>query len=238
MMTRYLTIFLSLFIFAGATNASSTEVLDNFEVTYTAKVWGFQIKGISKLTHTNGVYHYEFNADSFVGDVRESSDFTWNAEKQTLYPIRYIYTRNGLGKNKDDELIFDWPNKLVRNIKTNQTQPLNDDIIFQDSVSYQVQLRQDLIAGKKQFEYSITNGRKIKQYKFEVMGEEPIKTALGTVNAVKVKRTRNKDDIVTYAWFAKDFHYLLVSMTQEENGSAYTISVSKAAFNGKAIEHF
>ena len=223
---------------ALSVNASASNTLDNFDVSYTAKVWGFNVAGVSRLTANGNTYHYEFNADSFVGDVRESSDFIWNAEKQVLYPIRYIYKRNGLGKDKDDELIFDWSNKRVTNIQSNHTQTLNDDVVFQDSVSYQVQLRQDLIAGKKQFEYSITNGRRLKQYKFEVIGEEPLKTALGTVNTVKVKRTRNKDDIVTYAWFAKDFHYLLVSMTQEENGSAYTISVSKAAFNGKAIEHF
>jgi hypothetical protein len=39
-------------------------------------------------------------------------------------------------------------------------------------------------------------------------------------------------------WFAKKFHYMLVRLQQEENGSAYTIYLSKASLNGKAIEHF
>jgi hypothetical protein len=101
-----------------------------------------------------------------------------------------------------------------------------------------VQLSQDLIAGKNNFSYTVTNGRKIKTYKFEIIGEEVLKTPLGEVKTVKVKRSRENDDLVTYAWFAKDFQYLLVRMQQEEDGSDYTIYINKASINGKVIEHF
>jgi hypothetical protein len=63
-------------------------------------------------------------------------------------------------------------------------------------------------------------------------------TPLGEVTTVKVKRSNAKDAAVTHAWFAKNFQYLLVRLQQEENGSAYTIYLSKATLNGKAIEHF
>lgn len=210
-----------------------------FETSYNAKLYGFNITATSRLIPlSNGHYEYYFNADSMVGKVTEMTEVSWNAKEQRIIPQRYIYQRNGMGKNRDDELVFDWAASKVTNIKSAQSQALDAAKNIQDSLSYQIQLSQDLIAGKKQFEYSIANGRKIKQYKFEIVGEELLTTPLGDVKTLKVKRTRDKSDLVTYAWFAKDFQYLLVRLQQEENGSAYTIYISKASLNGKAIEHF
>jgi len=81
--------------------------------------------------------------------------------------------------------------------------------------------------------------KKLKQYRFEVVGEETLDTPLGKVTTIKVRRKENNnEEREIYAWFAKDFQYLLVRLQQEENGSAYTIYLSKASLNGKAIEHF
>lgn len=211
----------------------------SFETSYNAKLYGFNITATSRLSPLpNGNYEYYFNADSMVGKVTEMTEVSWNVKEQRIIPQHYIYQRKGLGKDRDDELLFDWAANKVTNIKNSQSQALDAAKHFQDGLSYQIQLSQDLIAGKKQFEYSITNGRKIKQYKFEIVGEEVLTTPLGDVKSVKVKRTRDNDELVTYAWFAKDFQYLLVRLQQEENGSAYTIYISKASINGKAIDHF
>jgi hypothetical protein len=211
--------------------------LSTFDNTYTAKLYGFSITANSRLsTLPNGNYEYSFNADSSIGKVTEVTEISWNEKEKLVVPQHYTYKRKGIGNNRDDELAFDWANLKLNNIKKDTKIDIAKKL--QDSLSYQVQLNQDLIAGKKNFDYSVTNGRKVKQYKFEIVGEETLPTALGDVKAVKVKRTRDNEDLVTYAWFAKEFQYLLVSMQQEENGSAYTIYISKASLNGKAIEHF
>ena len=228
------------FLSIGFTLAAQAQPAPStFETSYNAKLYGFNITANSGLRALpNGNFTYYFNADSMVGKVAETTEISWNAKEQRIIPQRYIYKRNGLGNNRDDELVFDWAANKVTNIKKNEAQALDAGKHIQDALSYQIQLSQDLIAGKKQFEYSIANGRKIKQYKFEIVGEEVLSTALGDVKSVKVKRTRDKSELVTYAWFAKDFQYLLVRLQQEENGSAYTIYISKASLNGKAIEHF
>lgn len=210
-----------------------------FETSYNAKLYGFTITITSRLSPlANGNYEYFFNADSMVGKVTEQTEVSWNEKEQRIIPQRYIYQRKGMGKNRDDDLVFDWAANKVTNIKNSHSQVLDATKHFQDSLSYQIQLSQDLIAGKKHFEYFITNGRKIKQYTFEIVGEETLTTPLGDVNTLKVKRTRDNSELVTYAWFAKDFQYLLVRLQQEENGSAYTIYISKASINGKAIAQF
>lgn len=219
--------------------AQAAPALTQFEAGYSAKLYGFTINVTSKLSPlASGNYEYYFNADSVVGKVTEKTEVSWNETEQRFIPQHYTYQRKGLGKGRDDELIFDWPNSTVTNIRTNQTQALDRTQHLQDSLSYQIQLSQDLIAGKTQFEYVVTNGRKLKHYKFEIVGEEVLTTPLGDVKTLKVKRTRDKSELVTYAWFAKDFQHLLVRLQQEENGSAYTIYISKASINGKALAHF
>lgn len=223
--------------FALATQAAVT--LPSFETSYNAKLYGFAITATSSLSPLpNGNYEYYFNADSMVGKVSEKTEVSWNTKEQRIIPQRYSYQRKGLGKSRDDELVFDWSTNKVTNLKNNQIQALDAGKNFQDSLSYQIQLSQDLMAGKKQFEYAITNGSKIKQYTFDIVGEETLATSLGDVKTVKVKRTRDKDELVTYAWFAKDYQYLLIRLQQEENGSAYTININRASLNGKAIDHF
>lgn len=108
----------------------------------------------------------------------------------------------------------------------------------QDKLSYQIQLQQDLLNGKKDFAYQIADGGRLKEYKFVTVGEELLDTPLGKVNTIKVKRSRENDERVTYAWLAKDWNYLLVRLQQEEKGEVYTIYIHKATLNGKAIEKF
>lgn len=217
------------------------EVLTAFENSYTAKLYGFSIEATSRFKVTGpetGNYQFSFDADSVVGSIMETTDIIWNEKDQVFIPQRYTYKRTGIGKGRDDELVFDWASLKVTNIKNNKTLTWEANTKLQDSLSYQLQLRQDLLAGKNNLEYTITNGRKIKKYRFEIVGEETLKTPLGEVKTVKIKRSNTGENTATYAWFAKNFSYLLVQLQQEENGSAYTIYLSKAAINGKAIEHF
>jgi len=223
--------------FAATLHANPT--LSTFDNTYSAKLYGFNITVTSKLNLLpNGNYQYLFNADSSVGRVAETTEISWLENEKRVVPHHYTYKRKGLGNNRDDELFFDWANLKLNNTKKNQITDLDANKKLHDSLSYQVQLNQDLIAGKTQFSYSVTNTRKIRNYVFEIVGEETLSTPLGEVKTVKLKRSRENDDLVTYAWFAKDFQYLLVRMQQEENGSSYTIYISKASINGKVIEHF
>ena len=223
----------------SATNAHSGNKLTLFENTYTAKLFGFSVMVTSRLTALNDDnYQLQFRADSVLGSVSEISDIRWNAVEQRVMPFHYTYKRTSVGKNKDEQLSFNWTTHTIDNLTSGKSFPFDSAAKIQDHLSYQLQMREDLIAGKSNFEYTITNGRKFKKYRFEVVGDETLTTPLGDVKTVKVKRTNTSDDTVIHAWFAKSFQYLLVQLQQEENGSAYTIYLSKAAINGKAIEHF
>ncbi len=222
-----------------ASMAQATDALSVFNTQYTAKLYGFSIDVTSRLTaSSNNHYELYFNAEALFGSITEISQLQWNAEDQTVIPHHYLYNRSGLGKSSEEELNFDWTKHTISNPHKKTNWPMLGALKIQDSLSYQLQLRQDLLAGKKDFYYPISNGKKIKEYRFEIVGEEILNTPLGDVNTVKVKRSYTNDDRETFVWFAKNFQYLLVRLQQEENGSAYTIYISKASLNGKALEHF
>jgi hypothetical protein len=223
----------------GLAYVACAETPTPFESSYTAKLYGMTVNVNSRLIKMeNDTYQIQFDVDSFFGSITEMSQFSWNAQGAYIMPVHYHYKRTGLNKNREQNLVFDWAKNEVRNAKFKSIVALDPSKHIQDKLSYQLQLRQDLIAGKKVLDYVISDGGKLKEYVFTRVGEETLDTPLGKVATIKVQRTQTQDKREIFAWFAKDFQYLLVRLQQEENGSAYTIYISKASLNGKAIEHF
>lgn len=213
--------------------------LVTFDNLYKAKLYGFTITVNNRLSKiTDNRYDLLFKADSMLGSITEKSNLEWNAKTQTVIPLKYSYKRKSIGKNKIAELLFDWQTKMVTNNVDKTLWKMDIESNVQDKISYQVQLQQDLINGKKNFIYQIADGGYLKEYKFITEGEEILDTPLGKVTAIKVKRSRDNDERVTYAWLAKDWHYLLVQLQQEEKGTAYTITIQQASINGQSIDHF
>ncbi len=210
-----------------------------FDNVYKAKLYGFNVTVTNRLTSLgNNQYDLLFKAETMIGSVTETSRMQWLPETKTIQPLHYVYKRRGLGKKRDADLSFNWLEKSLINNVDNSRWQMNIVDQVQDKLSYQVQLAQELRAGKKNFTYQIADGGELKEYRFEVLGEELLETPLGKVNTIKVKRSRSNNKRVTYAWVAPDWHYLLVRLQQEEGGKAYTIYITDANLNGKTIDKF
>ncbi len=229
---------ISIAVFCTST-AIAAEAPQTFDNVYKAKLYGFNITVNNRLTKTaNNQYELLFKADSMIGSITELSKMQWNPAQQTISPLHYSYARRGLGKDRTAELSFDWKNKSVTNNVQKTSWEMDIAQKVQDKVSYQIQMQQDLLNGHKNFAYQIADGGRLKEYKFSIVGEEILETPLGKVNTIKVKRSRDNDDRVTYAWLAKNWNYLIVRLQQEEKGDAYTIYIHKATIDGKTIDKF
>ena len=210
-----------------------------FDNQYKAKLYGFNITVTNRLTQTaENQYDLLFKAESMLGSITEQSNMQWNPAQQTISPLHYSYARRSVGKDRTAELSFDWKNKTVTNNVQKTSWQMDIAQKVQDKLSYQIQMQQDLLNGEKSFTYQIADGGRLKEYRFTIAGEEILDTPLGKVNTIKVKRSRDNDERVTYAWLAKNWNYLLVRLQQEEKGDAYTIYIHKATVNGKTIEKF
>jgi hypothetical protein len=160
----------------------------------------------------------------------------WDENGQ-VRPLEYRYKRRGLGRNRDTGLDFDWKRGTVTNLQ-GDTWGLEKTEGVQDKLSYQIQLQKDIMEGRKELAYQIAQNDHLRSYRFEIVGKEVLDTPLGKVNTVKIMRSRKDSDRSTYAWLAKDWHYLLARMQQEEDGESQSINISRARVNGKTITRF
>ncbi|GAB1268655.1 DUF3108 domain-containing protein [Aurantivibrio infirmus] len=210
----------------------------NFEAIYKAKINGISITATRKLeTLENGNQKLTFIADSWIGDIIETSEFQWNQDVRVI-PETYTYNRTGLGRNREAILKFNWENNQVINNVERKPWKMDVPDLALDKVSYQLQIRSDLINKIPLSTYNIADGGRLKQYDFEVLGEEELETRAGKFTAVRVKRIREEsEDRQTIFWLAKDWDYLVIRVQQqEEDGASYEIDLREATLDGEKVK--
>ena len=172
--------------------------------------------------------------DSAVIKLRESSLFSYNENR--IHPLDYDYRQSALAKDREVSLRFDW----ARMLATNTTENPNIDIKLVpdalDKLNYQLQLRIDLATRNQPGAYQLVDRKRLREYRFEVLGEELLETAVGKLNTLKLRRLREPDaSRETVIWLAKDWDYLLVQIQQEERGKSYEILLSEGELDGTPI---
>ena len=178
----------------------------------------------------------KFTADSAIAGLDEISNFRWQDGK--IKPLRYRYLRTGLFKESDRDQRFDWQKKVVSDDIAKKTYEGHWHDQVQDNLSYSLQASIDLKNGKTQFNYPVFYHKKMKDFNFQLVSFEALKTKVGTLRTVKVEliennKTKNK----TYIWFAQDYDYLLVRLKQKQkDGQIYEISLTGANINGKTLK--
>ncbi|MBU2886852.1 DUF3108 domain-containing protein [Gilvimarinus agarilyticus] len=209
-----------------------------FKNIYRARAYGIGITVTHELTPTDSGHKLRFFADSFVASIEEISHFDWPTPER-LRPTSYTYERSGLGRDRSAKLDFDWETGKVTNNVQDKPWKMTIEPGVLDKLSFQIQLQHDLIAGKTEnLAYDIADGGRLKHYQFEVVAEETLETPLGKVDTVKIKRSREDDDRITYAWMAPKYDYLLVRMQQEEGSKVYTIYIHESEVDGETISAF
>lgn len=189
-----------------------------------------------ELTQTeNGQWQLLHRVKSPMIKLEESSLFAWTENQPK--PISYLYQQSGLTKKRKVSLSFDWSNMLA--INSAPDEPINLKLLpgSLDKLNYQLKLRQDLSSQNKPGSYYVADRKRLKQYSFDLLGEEQLETPLGRFNTVKLKRSRGKDSSrETIFWLAKDWDYLLLKIQQKENGKSYEIVMSEGELDGTAIK--
>lgn len=149
------------------------------------------------------------------GNVLESSAGLWLGARAV--PLQYYYNYRYLTKKRQIILYFNWRKKnvIIRVNGMPWTMPIMQGT--QDKLSYELQLRQDLLNNKKSFSYPVADGGKIKYYQFKLIGNEIITTPLGTFNTIKIIRLPTPDKESVTLWIAKQLNYQIVQIDQNKN---------------------
>lgn len=227
----------ALLLSLSASAAGAVE-LEPFTASYAADMKNIPVNGEaihSLQPNADGSWNLSFSASMFVAKLTEQSSL--RVVDNQIQPINYHYERRGLGRGKEITQHFDWPQAQVTGTYKGDEFSLPIEPGLLDKTTYQLALQADLAAGKTDMTYRVVDGDEVEEYEFRVVGEERVTTRAGQFDAVEVERVREPDARrETTLWFAKDWNYLLVRLSQiETDGQHYQIMLKEATVNGQTV---
>ncbi|GGY65088.1 DUF3108 domain-containing protein [Marinobacter zhanjiangensis] len=216
-----------------SSSGSQQPDLTPMSATYGASMdKGLSIDGSAIRTleqQADGTWLYRFDVDSFIADITESVTFRW--ENGRIRPLEYRYALKGLMvSNRSRAMNFNWAADSISGSYEGDSFTMDMAENALDPLGFQLQMRQDLKAGKREMSYTVADDGDYDQDRFAVIGEEATDTPLGEMATLKVEKVRDKDsERETLMWFAPELDYLLVRLVQvEPDGSRYEVNLEDA----------
>jgi hypothetical protein len=234
-------IFIAAALSISTSRAASTPVTSTpakypfFTANYDANIKGIAVTATREFKPINDkLSELSFSATSWMASLTETSQFTWG--EQQIKPIRFEYKRNIIGNKKKRSLTFDGPNNRIISYYKDKTKIIPNPSQALDNLSFQLQLQYDLLLNQKELTYHVADKDRIKQYGFEIVGEELINTAIGSLKTIKIKVIRANKKRVTYLWLASNWHNLLTQLEQYENGKKeFELQLTSAVIDGNKV---
>ena len=208
------------------TKGSAENPLPMFNAVYSLKRNGITLGTSTRSLSSgnDGTYIYASNTHAtgiiswFVRDqIDEYSKWTFNDGH--IRPMEYVYHRHGGIKSRNVKLKFDWQHLTVTNTINGDAWHMKIPADAQDKLVYQLSIMYDLSKGKKALEYKIADGGKLKDYSFEIDGEEILNTVMGRLKTLRIQRIGDKRD--STVWCAPKLYYLPVKLEQQDTDGSH-----------------
>lgn len=214
-------------------DTAETPKLLPLKVSYNASMdKGISLNGSATRTleeRSDGTWIYRTKVDSFIADIDESLILRWQDNR--VVPLKYRYRLSGfLIRNREEAIDFDWDNGVASGHHEGDRFSLELEPGALDPMGYQLQLHQDIRAGKREMEYRVIDKGGYDTDRFAVINEEVLRTDQGNVNTLKAEKVRDgSSKRQTLMWFAPEQEYLLIRLRQvEPDGSSYEIMINDA----------
>ncbi len=197
---------------------------------------GLDLTGSRTLTaQPDGSYRLEMVASHWLMRIQESSDFRYEGPR--LVPLRYAQHRDSLTGRRLLSNEFDWSRKLAVSKRDADSWQVPLSANTYDRLSYQAELcRAFEQSGGKPVHFDVIDKGKVKDYAFELVARERVRTAIGLFDTLKVQRVRKENDRQTIIWVAPTQDCLLVRLQQLEDGSRYELILREATVEGKSLQ--
>lgn len=209
-----------------STKAEPSVLISPYRATYTLLHKSDPVgKAIRELTYLEGNkarYHYETNISWLIFSDKRSETAIVSLKDNQVTPLRYAYFREGTGRDKSYQWLYNFDNKTATDLKKDKIHTLNFTDGLLDRLSYHLQNRIDFIntPEQKRFIYPVISHKgSIKNYEYQYDGSEELMLPYGLVKTIRLKREIVEKKRVTYAWFAPELNYLLVKIYQVKAGA-------------------
>lgn len=139
---------------------------------------------------------------------------------RNIKPTNYLFNQSKRSKSKVDRIQF------TKNVaKGNYKNKAYSEKLMantHDRASLELALARDLALNKSRLSYSVIERGEKKQYNFQKLGNETLKTPAGTFNTIKVKVIRSGNKRDTLFWLAKETGYMPVKIRHREKNDVIT----------------
>jgi len=223
-MTRFAILLVTLFNIATTMAVDGVMLPDRFSAVYTLSQAGITLAELDRKGHLakDGSYIIESVASPrglaawiIRGNSKERSQ--WLLKDGDVVPLRYTYQENGGSRKKSMDLEYDWNKGIAIDHRKNKHWKLPDDA--QDQTSIQFAIMERLRQGKKEFHFSMLDGKRIKSRQYKVTGNKMLDTKVGRVEVIEVREIKPEGKRHTVFWCAPRFGYLPVRIEQHKKGS-------------------
>lgn len=229
----------------GLSAQADEAALSPYKAIYKARYNGMDVKAVRELQTAENGFIISSNIEGMLGSIREQEDFHIDAQGD-IQPDRYRMKKSFLGIDREEKFDVDPDTRLGIFTRKDQRRQLTLEAEHLGPVSYQLQLRRDLetaaqaapgasLTGKA-FSYPVFSRGKIRDYPFEVLGEEETSTGAGTIPTLKLQRVRDSGKRKTLFWVAPAWNFMIVKIQQrEEDGEQYEMVLEQVSINGAAV---
>lgn len=195
-----------------------------YRASYTASYNGLPINTLRILSKDNDGYRLTTVAENFIGKISEEERLSLSSTGEII-PHDYHYKRSIFGKKRTETTSFKPDQQLVINTYKGKTVELPLEKSLLAPLSYQLQLRQDLLAGKEDFTYRVIYRNAVRDYHYKVIRSETLATPIGKLETLVIQRIRDSNERETFLWLAKSLDYLPVKLLQKEDGESYEMLI-------------
>ena len=206
-----------------------------FEVNYTLYSNSMKVGLMERrfFQQENGKYIFrsESKTTGFISLIKKVHILevsTWNLIDSYFTPLNYTYQHTKGKKERDVEINFNWGEKQIINRVNDSTWHMQTQTGIQDKLLYQLTIMSDLKSGHIPENYAIADGGKIKQYTFERLGDEILKTPLGEFNTLKLSMHKSNKKQETFLWCAYDLNFLPIKVTNTEKDDRLSTAIIKS----------
>ena len=184
-----------------------------------------------KKENGNYAFRSESKTTGFISFFRKDHIVevsNWGFVDSIFTPLLYTYQHTGGKKDRDVEINFNWNKKQIINRVNDSTWHMQTQPGILDKLLYQLTIMSDLKSGNVPESYTIADGGKIKQYMFERIADETLKTPLGEFKTIKLIRHKSNSKKQTFLWCAYELNFLPVKVVNTEKDDRLTTAIIKS----------
>ena len=228
---------------ASVTMAGSPAPADNpngFVASYSMRYGAFKGEVYMELTSQDAAGEYLFRIESRArglfkliqpGTATEESRFL--VENGAITPLEYHLDGGRKSTHDNSDVVFDWQELIAYSTYEDESTTLQLIPDVRDRLSTDIFLMMQLAAGITPAEFKIAEKNAIRNYEFNMLGEEKIATPAGEFQTVKYLRHRVGSSRSTRIWYAIDKNYLPVRIEQLKRGKISIVSVAESINTGE-----